>query len=235
MRRLHRLAIDNRGAGRRFTTSGDTHLAAQFGVHALQRPVLTPCIEIVIDSAFGRKFMGQHVPLATGLKHIKDGVHDFTHIGTAFPSSGLGRWDQRFKLGPFVVGQVTGVGFSCHADSLLTTLPLFKWPLRLCLATDSNALYVIREVDESENRSLVGWRYITLSEMVIGVKWNLQAGGRGMGGGATQTVMISGSLFGSFSTANFTEDWLTQNKSLRKSVQIVAKELAGNLNRYLYG
>jgi hypothetical protein len=105
--------------------------------------------------------------------------------------------------------------------------------LRLCLATDSNALYLIREVENSGTRNLVNWRYITLSDMIIGCKWNLQGGGTGMGGGATQTVMISGALFGTFSRANLSEEWLAQNQSLRQAVKLRASELARNLGQYL--
>ena len=83
--------------------------------------------------------------------------------------------------------------------------------LRLCLATDSNALYLIREVGSGEGRQLKNWRYITLSDMIMGCSWNLQAGGRGMGGGATQTVMMAGSLFGNFGLSNLSEDWLATN------------------------
>ncbi len=107
--------------------------------------------------------------------------------------------------------------------------------LRLCLATDSNALYVIREVDDSPTRELVGWRCITLSDMIIGCRWNLQAGGASMTGGATQTVMISGSLFQSFDLNNFSEEWLAQHKSLQGAVRAAASQLAKNLGHYLNG
>lgn len=105
--------------------------------------------------------------------------------------------------------------------------------LRLCLAADSNALYVIREVDESESRGLVGWRYITLSDMVIGCRWNLQGGGRSMSGGATQTVMISGGLFKDLSLNTFSEEWLAQHKSLQVSVRDAVGGLAQKLTQYL--
>lgn len=105
--------------------------------------------------------------------------------------------------------------------------------LRLCLATDSNALYLIREVDNSDSRPLVGWRYITLADMVMGCRWNLQAGGIGMGGGNTQTVMMPGSLFGTFTKANLSEDWLAKHRSLGDSVRMRIAELAHGLNEYL--
>jgi len=105
--------------------------------------------------------------------------------------------------------------------------------LRLCLATDSNALYLIREVDNSPERQLVRWRYITLADMVIGSRWNLQAGGAGMGGGSTQTVMMAGSMFGEFTLSNLSENWLAENASLQGSVRTAATHLAQNLSQYL--
>lgn len=105
--------------------------------------------------------------------------------------------------------------------------------LRLCLVTDSNALYLIREVDGSPDRQLVRWRYITLADMVIGSRWNLQAGGAGMGGGNTQTVMLAGSMFGEFTLSNLSENWLAENASLQDSVRAAASDLAKNLSQYL--
>jgi len=105
--------------------------------------------------------------------------------------------------------------------------------LRMCLATDSNALYIVREVDNSTVRRLVEWRCITLSNLVMGCSWNLQAGGAGMGGGATQTVMMPGSLFETFTDRNLSEEWLEENSSLQMAVKTKAQELAENLARFL--
>lgn len=105
--------------------------------------------------------------------------------------------------------------------------------LRLCLATDSNALYIIREVDGSATRQFVAWRFITLSNLIMGCSWNLQAGGAGMGGGATQTVMMAGSLFETFSPANLSEEWLANHSSLQSSVRATAQELAKDLAQFL--
>ena len=105
--------------------------------------------------------------------------------------------------------------------------------LRMCLATDSNALYIVREVDSSTGRRLVGWRCITLANLVLGCSWNLQAGGAGMGGGATQTVMMPGSLFEPFTERNLSEEWLEDNSSLQGAVRAKAQELAENLAQFL--
>jgi hypothetical protein len=49
----------------------------------------------------------------------------------------------------------------------------------LCLAlpTDSNGLYIIKEVEDNPERSLVGWKFVTLSDIISCAQWNLQAGG----------------------------------------------------------
>lgn len=62
--------------------------------------------------------------------------------------------------------------------------------LRLCLPNDANALYIIREVDETPRREFLGWKFITLSDIVMSSSWNLQRGGRGMGGQETQTIRL---------------------------------------------
>lgn len=105
--------------------------------------------------------------------------------------------------------------------------------LRMCLATDSNALYIVREVENSVGRRLVGWRCISLSNLVMSCSWNLQAGGAGMGGGATQTVMMPGSLFEAFTERNLSEEWLEENAGLQQSVRAKAQELAVNLGQFL--
>lgn len=105
--------------------------------------------------------------------------------------------------------------------------------LRLCLATDSNAMYLIREIGNADERSFVSWRYITLSNLIMGCSWNLQAGGPGMGGGQTQTVMMPGTLFGTFDMNMLSEDWLRQNSSLQGATREAIQRVLGNLSNYL--
>lgn len=105
--------------------------------------------------------------------------------------------------------------------------------LRFCLMTDSNALYIIREVDTSENRHVIDWQYITLSDLIMKCKWNLQGGGRGMGGGSTQTIMMPGELFQVLKDENFSENWLTQYGSLHASVHATGKQIMNELQSYL--
>jgi len=105
--------------------------------------------------------------------------------------------------------------------------------MRLCITTDSNALYIIREVDNSESRKLIGYKYITFSDMIMNVSWNLQAGGIGMGGSNTQTIMMTGKAFGDFSLDVLKEDWIEKNCSLTTNVKEKAVEFYSSLQKLL--
>lgn len=97
--------------------------------------------------------------------------------------------------------------------------------LRLGLCTGQNGLYLIREVDSSPERAFLRWRCITLADLIMGCSWNLQGGGKGMGGGDTQTVMMAGSLFQDFEPRLLCEEWLMANASLQHVVQRRATEM----------
>lgn len=105
--------------------------------------------------------------------------------------------------------------------------------LRLCLATDSNALYVIREIANDAERSFIGWQAITLADLILTCSWNLQAGGRGMGGGATQTVMLPASAFQPFAEGQLQETWLVSQASLSGVVRQQAAALYDALKQWL--
>jgi len=105
--------------------------------------------------------------------------------------------------------------------------------MRLCMTTDSNALYIIREVDNTESRNLIGYKYITFADMIMNVSWNLQAGGIGMGGGNTQTIMMTIKAFNDFNLDVLKEDWITKNCSLTKNVKEKAAQFYNSLENLL--
>lgn len=105
--------------------------------------------------------------------------------------------------------------------------------LRLCIVTQSNGMYLIRQVNNDAQRSFVEWRYTLLSDIIMGCSWNLQAGGRGMLGGMTQTVMLSNDLFKTFDPDMLTEDWLQQHSDLTASVRELAYAFAEKLSDFL--
>jgi len=105
--------------------------------------------------------------------------------------------------------------------------------MRLCITTDSNALYIIREIDNSETRNHIGYKFITFSDMIMNVSWNLQAGGIGMGGGHTQTIMITCKAFGDFSLDILKEEWIEKNCSLTINVKDKAAKFYRSLEKLL--
>ena len=105
--------------------------------------------------------------------------------------------------------------------------------LRLCLATGNNGLYIIRELDRNQSRTLIGWRFITLANIIMGCKWNLSGGGRGMQGGSTQTIMISEKLFTPLTKNIFSEEWIQTNNNLQNSMSMSISDLINNLKKYL--
>ncbi|KJJ85796.1 hypothetical protein OMAG_000350 [Candidatus Omnitrophus magneticus] len=99
--------------------------------------------------------------------------------------------------------------------------------LRLCLPNDANAIYLIREMDD--NAQFIGWKYVTLSDIVMTSSWNLQAGGIGMGGQNTQTVRLPYEYF-----RNFDEDVISEEKfikigNLSRNIKILARQFYDEL------
>lgn len=92
--------------------------------------------------------------------------------------------------------------------------------LRLCLPNDANAVYLIRELDETGQ--FIGWKYITLSDIIMTASWNLQAGGPGMGGQSTQTVRLPYDYFKDFTADEISEDSLKNIGSFPEDIKSIA-------------
>jgi hypothetical protein len=53
-----------------------------------------------------------------------------------------------------------------------------------------HALFIVREIDNAENRNLVDWWFITFEHLALYASWVFRAGGAAMGGGASSVVCI---------------------------------------------
>lgn len=103
--------------------------------------------------------------------------------------------------------------------------------LRICIPNDSNAIYLIRELDEDGN--FIGWKYITLTDIIMTASWNLQAGGPGMGGQSTQTIRLPYSYFRNFTSDVMSEDNLRKIGNMPKDIKTLAKTFSAELeNRF---
>lgn len=58
-----------------------------------------------------------------------------------------------------------------------------------------HSMFVVKEIDNIEDRNLIAWRYITFEKMAQFASWVFRAGGRGMTGGRSATVRIPASQF----------------------------------------
>ncbi len=105
--------------------------------------------------------------------------------------------------------------------------------LRLALPNDANAIYLVREMDNSGE--FKGWKYITLSDIIMTSGWNLQAGGPGMGGQSTQTVRLSYNQFKQFDCTTLTEDSLRTMGELPKEIRDSAGRFRTELLSKFYG
>ena len=105
--------------------------------------------------------------------------------------------------------------------------------LRLALPNDANAIYLVREMDNSG--VFKGWKYITLSDIIMTSSWNLQAGGPGMGGQSTQTVRLSYNQFKQFDRTTLTEDALRRMGELPKEIRDMASRFRTELSSKFYG
>jgi len=102
--------------------------------------------------------------------------------------------------------------------------------LRLCIPNDANAIYLIREVDEITKR-FRGWKYMTLSDIIITASWNLQAGGPGMGGQPTQTIRLPYSCFREFSADEIKGGDLLRPGGVYKEIKAMARQFNTALGR----
>lgn len=102
--------------------------------------------------------------------------------------------------------------------------------LRLCLPNDSNAVYLIREVREKD-RTFVGWKFMLLSEIIATASWNLQRGGKGMGGQETQIIRLPYSHFRFFDASFLDEKNMETIKSLPDEMKKLAVEFGKSLEK----
>jgi len=105
--------------------------------------------------------------------------------------------------------------------------------LRLCIPNDANAIYLVREMDETG--VFIGWKYITLTDIIMTSSWNLQAGGPGMGGQSTQTIRLPYDYFKEFNENELSEDNLKKTGNLPKDIKEMARRFGTELSKRFHG
>jgi hypothetical protein len=75
----------------------------------LQRAVIAPPVEIIMDRASRWQVLGKRAPLAAGAEDIHDAIDDLTDVHRPLVAAPFGRRDFALDLRPFFVGQVACV------------------------------------------------------------------------------------------------------------------------------
>lgn len=108
--------------------------------------------------------------------------------------------------------------------------------LRICLPLNMNAFYIVREVEEAVDRKLLGWKIISLNEILMKCSWNVQAGGPGMAnranetGSPTSTILLPYGAFMDMKPEFFSEENLTKMASLTDNAKVIAQEFLHKLS-----
>lgn len=78
-------------------------------VDPVQRAIVAPAVEVVIQRALRRQILRHIAPLAASAEHIHDPIRHIANRHFAAAAAALCSGNQGFNLGPLGVGQITGV------------------------------------------------------------------------------------------------------------------------------
>jgi hypothetical protein len=120
-----------------------------------------------------------------------------------------------------------------HAKLLGIDVGRMLMLFRICLPLDSNGLYIVKEVEDSKERKCVGWKTMTLDSMIMNCNLNLQAGGTGMTGGATQTATFPYEVFADLTAEFFSDENLHNVSEFSKAIKEKAAKLQIEVEKFI--
>ena len=94
--------------------------------------------------------------------------------------------------------------------------------IRICLPLNSNAMYIVREVTNTDDRDFIGWKMVRLDTILLKSYWQGIGGGTGMTGGATQTITMPYDAYEDITTETISEDSLNQVSQMSDVVRAQA-------------
>jgi hypothetical protein len=106
---FHALAVDDGGGGAGLSPELFAALHIKRMMDILQRAVVSPQVEIIVERALRRKILGRIAPLAPRAQHVHDPIHNFAHIHLALAAPMFGRGNQRPEMPPFFIRQVARI------------------------------------------------------------------------------------------------------------------------------
>jgi len=143
-----------------------------------------------------------HLRYHTDTTAIPDGAvpEEFSkeHLRVSFSTSYLSEisdidgifWGQQFTY-PIEIKEKTPASSPDMGSYFgLDVGPFVKLAFYAVKRGNLHSLYVVREIDNEEDRNLVQWLYITFDRLAQYASWVSRAGGTGMQGGASSVVRI---------------------------------------------
>ena len=112
--------------------------------------------------------------------------------------------------------------------------------LRICLPLNANGFYIVREVEATPERELVGWKVMHLDEVLMKCSWNLQSGGPSMAsraggrGSRTSTILMPYRAFSNLTAETFSDNNLRRNATLTENIRQTAEEFMRRLHQEFY-
>src|SRR3954452_23567880 len=108
-RALDALAINDRSrrAGVSFGQFSTLHVKRV--VDAIQRPIVIPAMEVVVQGAARRKVFGDRGPLASCAQNVHKAVDNLPLVNRTLVAASLGRRDLRSDPGPLLVRHITRI------------------------------------------------------------------------------------------------------------------------------
>ena len=128
-RRLHRLPVDDRGAGRGLPAEPHAQQLAQARMQRLPRPLHAPLPDIILDRLVWWEVVGQLAPGAATAHDGADGIDDLAPRPACRPSAGLDGGHQRLQDRPLLVAQIRRKAFALPARSPSRRGPPTQSPL----------------------------------------------------------------------------------------------------------
>src|SRR6185437_2144895 len=138
-RALHALAVNHSGGGAGLTP---VLLATFYGecmMDVIQRSIVTPSIEVIMDRAFGRQVLRDVPPLAARAEDIHKTVHDLADVHRTLVAARFGGRKQRLDLRPFFVRQIMRVASPATVVSKAGLICPHRAPRKSVPSIDSHA------------------------------------------------------------------------------------------------
>ena len=103
-----------------------SHTLSQAGMNPLQRAIVPPGFEVIVDRSPGREIVRQHSPRTTGLCHVQQGVDNISQVHAPRSTARLGRGKMRFKQTPLLIREIGRIRCPFHNERTLLNISIHQ-------------------------------------------------------------------------------------------------------------